>query len=88
MGNAAVSLEDLPYRAHKFIFDKPLATRSPHLSNRDTYRLQTAEVRPKEFVHPPRTYYSSNANGLYFWCSLFTSHTSKYIHRESLDTDR
>ena len=82
MGNAAVSLEDLPYRAHKFIFDKPLATRSPHLSNRDTYRLQTAEVRPKEFVHPPRTYYSSNANGLYFGVPcLFLIQVNTYIER-------
>lgn len=82
MGNAAVSLEDLPYRAHKFIFDKPLATRSPHLSNRDTYRLQTTEVRPKEFVHPPRTYYSSNANGLYYGVlCLFLVEVNTYIER-------
>ena len=82
MENAAVFLEDLLYRAHKFIFDKPLATRSPHLSNRDTYRLQTTEVRPKELVHPPRTYYSSNADDLY--CGvlcLFFVEVNTYVER-------
>ena len=82
MGNAAVSLGDLQYCAHKFIFDKPLATRPLHLSNKDTYRLQTIEVHPKEFVHPLRTYYSSNANGLYFGVlRLFLVKIDTYVER-------
>lgn len=57
MGNAAVSLEDLLYRAHKFIFDKPLATRSPHLSieilivyKRQRYIRKSLCIRPEHII--------------------------------------
>ena len=82
MGNAAVSLEDLLYRAHKFIFDKPLATRSPHLSieilivyKRQRYIRKSLCIRP-ELSSPILT------NGLYLGVlCLFLVEINTYIER-------
>lgn len=85
MGNAAVSLENLLYRAHKFAQSKPLATWFPLLT-KDT--CPSTEVRLKKLVHSSRTIRSNTHEWPLFRCSLFISRRDKYIHRESLDTDR